>query len=219
MRSMAHPAYIREKALYLRTHRKLTIDEIAERLALSRTTVYSWVRDLPAPAEVTHSGARHAARRRAARAVRRKHRLLREAAYRHGDESFDALAQDPTFRDFIALYIAEGSKRCRNRVLICNSDPAVMVLATRWLVSLSDRPPTFWIQYHADQDLDELRAFWGRTLGIDGREIRFQRKSNSNQLTGRTWRSRYGVLAVRVCDTALRARLEAWMDRLRDSWQ
>ncbi len=46
---MAHPAYIREKAKELRIKRKLTIDELAERLALPRTTIYYWVRDLPVP--------------------------------------------------------------------------------------------------------------------------------------------------------------------------
>ncbi len=45
-----------------------------------------------------------------------------------------------------------------------------------------------------------------------------QRKSNSNQLAGRTWRSVHGVLTVRACDTLFRAKLEGWMDRLRESW-
>jgi transposase len=47
---MSHPPYLRAKARELRTERRLTIDEIAERLALSRTTIYHWVRDL-APIE------------------------------------------------------------------------------------------------------------------------------------------------------------------------
>jgi len=46
---MAYPAYIREKARELRTKKKLTIDEIAERLAIPRTTIYGWVRDLEIP--------------------------------------------------------------------------------------------------------------------------------------------------------------------------
>jgi transcriptional regulator with XRE-family HTH domain len=44
---MAYPAYIREKARELRRKKQLTIDELAERLALPRTTIYYWVRDLP----------------------------------------------------------------------------------------------------------------------------------------------------------------------------
>jgi AcrR family transcriptional regulator len=215
---MAHPAYIREKARAMRVERKLTLDEIAERLALPRTTIYYWIRDLPLPREAMHSDGRHAARRRGNRGMQRRYRLLREAAYREGEESFDELARCPTFRDVVALYIAEGYKRCRNTVSICNSDPAVMRLAARWLGQLTDRSLQFSIQYHADQDLDELRRFWGETLRIDSSVVRLLRKSNSNQLTGRVWRSRYGVLAVRAFDTPLRARLEAWMDRLRASW-
>jgi hypothetical protein len=150
--------------------------------------------------------------------MQRKYRLLRESAYREGEESFDELARDPTFRDFVALYIAEGYKRSRHTASICNSDPAVVRIATRWLMRLTDRPLNYSIQYHADQDLSELRAFWGETLSIDGDGIRLMRKSNSNQLTGRTWRSAHGVMAVGVHDTMLRARIEAWMDRLRASW-
>jgi hypothetical protein len=110
--ALSHPDYIRAKAVELRTERNLSIDEIAERLALSRTTVY----------------------------------------------------------------------------------------------------------YHADQDLHELRQLWGDQLGISPEQIRMQRKSNGNQLAGRTWRSVHGVLAVTVHDTLLRAKLDGWMDRLRESW-
>ena len=136
-----------------------------------------------------------------------------------GAASFQSLAVDPTFRDFVCLYIAEGYKRNRNAVAICNSDPAVMVLATHWVRRLTEKTPTFSIQYNADQDLNELRKFWGGALGIEPDAIRLQRKSNSNQMAGRQWRSRYGVIAVRVQDTLLRARLQAWMDSLRAEWQ
>ena len=42
-----HPAYLKEKARTLRTQRHLSIDEIAARLALPKTTIYYWVKDLP----------------------------------------------------------------------------------------------------------------------------------------------------------------------------
>jgi len=116
------------------------------------------------------------------------------------------------------LYIAEGYKRNRNEVSISSSDPAVMTVAVAWLRRLTARRLKSSIQYHADQDLAEQRAFWGRELAIDGESIRFQRKSNSGQLRGRTWRSQDGVLCITVYDTLLRARLQGWIDSAREEW-
>jgi len=124
----------------------------------------------------------------------------------------------PTFRDFVVLYIAEGYKRNRNRVSIANSDVRVMTMSAEWLGLLSSKRLTYSLQHHADQDLEKLRVHWGRALGIEGSVIRMQRKSNSGQLSGRCWRSQYGVLSVDACDTLLRARLQAWIDRVRGDW-
>jgi hypothetical protein len=214
MCSMAHAAYIREKARSMRVERKLTIDELAERLALPRTTIYYWVRDLP----LSRAGRANANQRRGSRAMQRKYRLLREAAYKEGLESFAELAADASFRDFVCLYIAEGSKRRRHSAELCNSDVAVLQLATRWMRRLSEKPLCFSIQFHADQNLTELRNFWSQALDIDPDAIRFQRKSNSGELKGRQWRSHRGVLAIRVHDTYFRTRLQAWVDCLKGEW-
>jgi AcrR family transcriptional regulator len=213
-----HPAYLREKARTLRIERSLTIDEIAERLALPRTTIFYWVRDLPIARRRRPPVIASRARAMGNRAMQAKYRLARDAAYAEGRATFASLATDPTFRDFVCLYLTEGSKRSRNRVQVCNSDPAVVKLCDQWLRRLSSKRRTYAIQYHADQELVALRAFWAEALGIDGSAIRLQRKSNSNQLAGRTWRSEYGVLGVTVNDILLRARLSAWMDSLRDAW-
>lgn len=210
---MAYPAYVREKARELRVERRLSIVEIAERLALPKTTVFYWVRDIPLGRprrENPHAGSR---------AMQRKCRLLREEAYEDGVETFPVLlAMDHTFRDFVCMYIGEGYKRNRNRVSIANSDPRVVLLATRWLRELSRNKLQFSVQYHADQDLRELSLFWAATLGIDPGDVRMQRKSNSGRLGGRTWRCKYGVLTVATCDTLLRARLQAWMDCVQKQW-
>jgi hypothetical protein len=210
---MAYPAYVREKARELRAERRLSIVEIAERLALPKTTIYSWVRDLPL------GRPRRENPHPATRTMQRNFRRLREAAYEEGLRSFESLvASDPTFRDFVCLYIGEGFKRDRNRVAIGNSDPRVVSLSTRWLRALSRNSIRFELQYHADQDLSRLRTFWATLLAVVPTDIAVQRKSNSGKLTGRAWRSRYGVLTVRANDTQLRARLQAWMDLLQDQW-
>ena len=215
---MTHPTYIREKARALRAEQRLTIDQIAERLALPRTTIYHWVRDMPVAGWGRGSGLPTHAQREGTRSMQRRFRLLREEAYRDGVDSFAALCGEPTFRDFVCMYIGEGYKRSRNRVSICNSDPAVVKLGCHWIARLAARPPYFRLQYHADQDLDALRSFWGKQVEAPPAMIKVLRKSNSNQLTGRTWRSRWGVLAVSVDDTYLRARIEAWITELKAEW-
>jgi hypothetical protein len=158
------------------------------------------------------------AAKRASRANRLRHERLRAAAYQQGRDEFPVLIEQPTFRDFVCMYIGEGYKRNRNTVSICNSDPTVMCLGTRWFRRLSDRRLTFSFQHHADQDPKEVCAFWGKLLDVDPVQITFQRKTNSGQLGGRIWRSRYGLLQVRASDTYLRSRLDAWMDCIRAEW-
>jgi hypothetical protein len=211
---MAYPPYIRQKARTLRVEKQLSIDEIANRLALPKTTIYYWVRDLP----LGRPRRANTGQRKGNRNMRKSYAIRRAAAYLQGRVEFQDLATEATFRDFLCLYMGEGYKRCRNTVAVSNSDPGIIVLCAYWLRRFSRNPVRYSVQYHADQDLGRLRDFWAITLGVQPQEIRLQRKSNSGQLSGRTWRSKHGVLNVYACDTLLRARLEAWMHSLRDQW-
>jgi hypothetical protein len=204
----------------LRAIQKLTIDEIAECLSLPRTTVYYWVRDIEIPRKpgTAFTDLQSEAQRKGTLAMQERWRVVREESYREGVEQFEELSSEPTFRDFVCMYIGEGYKRSRNQVALCNSDPAVVKLAQIWIRRFAINPVRYSIQYHADQSLDELRLFWSQQLGVDPLEIKFQRKSNSNQLKGRRWRSKYGVVNVHAADTRLRARLEAWIDLVEADW-
>jgi hypothetical protein len=44
---MTYPLYLKERARWLRITKRLSLDEIAERLALPKTNLYYWIRDLP----------------------------------------------------------------------------------------------------------------------------------------------------------------------------
>ncbi|MCB0856866.1 MAG: hypothetical protein KDB57_01970 [Solirubrobacterales bacterium] len=212
---MAYPEYIRQKAIQLRVEKKLTIDEIAERLSIAKTTIYYWVGDIEIP-ETERQSAR---RLKASKANSDRAKAKRDAAYQAGIEEFEELMKEPTFRDFVCTYIGEGSKRNRNGVAICNSDPAVVKLAQKWITRLSRNPTRYWLQHHVDQNVQEVCRFWAIYLDISPHDISLQRKSNSGQLGGRSWRSRYGVLTVRSSDTYLRARVEAWMGLVKAEWE
>jgi hypothetical protein len=116
------------------------------------------------------------------------------------------------------MYIGEGYKRNRNRVSVANSDPTVILLCDPWIRRFATNKVDYSLQYHADQDPHGLIMYWAELLNADVDHFRLQRKSNSNQLTGRTWRCRHGVLSVGVNDTQFRARVQGWIDRVKGSW-
>ena len=129
---MAHKYdHLRQKAIRLRTEQHLTLDAIVERLRLPRTTVYYWIRDLPIPPGKRRDSAPTPGQRKAAAASRARYAAKREAAYRQGWAEAPELLQDPSFRDFVVLYMAEGYRRHRNRVSFVNSDARMVVLANR----------------------------------------------------------------------------------------
>jgi hypothetical protein len=147
-----------------------------------------------------------------------RYRRARELAYAEGAAEYVVLAGDPSFRDFLTLFIAERSKRERNKVAVANSDPAVIAVCATWMRRLTDRRLYCSVQIHEDQDLDDVRAFWATKVNLPPEEIRLLRKSNSGRLAGRTWRSEHGVLTIWCNDTQFRARMQAWMDELRGGW-
>jgi hypothetical protein len=211
---MAYPAYLRERARELRVSKKLSLNEIAERLALPKTTVHYWIKDLPLGRERRWS----VGHKKGNLAMRGKWQRLRDEAYAEGQAEYEQLVRLPTFRDFVTLYVAEGYKRSRNTVSICNSDATIVGLGMRWLRQLSPRVPVISVQYHRDQDPAELQTFWGNVASVDPSTVRLQPKSNSGELRGRVWRCANGGAAVTVYDTYLRSRLQAWMDRVHESW-
>ncbi|MBA3872808.1 MAG: hypothetical protein H0X30_27065 [Anaerolineae bacterium] len=173
-----------------------------------------WIKDVPIPRTEKQSDAQCA---RAAQ-VKQKYALLREAAYQERILQAPELLKDLTFRDFVVLYMAEGSKRQRNKLGFINSDARMVNLAHSWLKRLSNRSFFYGLQYHSDHDVDELKQYWANLLDISPDDIHPIRKSNSGQLTGRQFRSLYGLLSVETGDTYLRAKMQAWMDIVKSQW-
>ena len=194
----------------LRVEQQLTVDELAARLALPRSTIYYWVRDLP----LLRVGGDGVSRERASA------RVNSQAAYEEALESFEELAVQPTFRDFVCVYLVQGEQGNRSRVALTNSDPAVIRLVSRWIRRLTDGALSLSLQYRRDQSLGELRRFWSEIVGADPRTIR---PRGSGPAQGASHEAApsfpHGVLTVTVEDSLLCARLQGWMHRARESWR
>jgi len=207
---MAHSRYLRQMARSLRVEQRLTVDELAARLSLPRSTIYYWVRDLP-----LRDGVRDATHRKAPAKVSR---ARSEAAYEEGLASFEELSAQPTFRDFVCIYLVQGEHRDRTRVALTNSDPAVMRLVSRWLRRLTDKAPFLSLRYGPGQSLKELRRFWSETTGTAPRAIRARGPSEGVSGERPVPGPSHGLLTIGVDDTLLRARLQGWMHRAREAW-
>jgi hypothetical protein len=214
---MAHSNYLRRMARLLRVEQRLTVDQLAARLALPRSTVYYWVRDLPLGEREGDGEGKGVGIEGRASAVASAE--AGDAAYEEALRSFDDLAAQPTFRDFVCLYIARGSTRERAKVSLSDSDAAVVRLANRWMLRLSDKSPLLSVRYEPDQSLTELRRFWGGIVGVQARTIRVDEEAALLDDRDVARRARHGVLTVSVEDALLRARLQAWICKTRDSWR
>lgn len=208
-------AHLREKAIQLRKEKHLSLNDIVERLQLPKSTVYYWIKDIPIP----RTNKQTEGQRRGTLAMQEKYEKLREEAYQSAYQQASELLRNPTFRDFVVLYMAEGYKRDRNLVSVANSDTQIIKLVNYWITKLTNNRVSYSLQCHVDHDEEELKSYWSSELKIPVDEIQVIRKSNSGQLSGRQWRSKYGVLTVRVGDTYLRSNLQAWMDYIQESWK
>ena len=212
--AMKEYGHLREKAIRLRREQQLSLGEIVERLNLPKTTVYEWIRHIQIPRTQKQSDGQ----RRGTLAMQEKSSRRREEAYRVAYAEAKELLCDLTFRDFVVLYMAEGYRRNRNVVSLSNSSVRLIKLANRWIRQLTTNKISYCLQYHVDQDPEELIDFWATELGADKESISAIRKSNSGQLSGRQWRSTYGVMCIRVGDTYFRAKMQAWMDYIQAQW-
>ena len=202
----------------MRRDGQLTMGEIAERLALSRSTVYYWIRDIPIERKPPRTFS-EAARQKGNRAMRAKYPgFASSPTTTVGTASTASLHMT---RRSGTSYRCSSLRATSGTVTACLlriSDPRVVELVARWLGVLAQNKIIYSLQYHADQDPDLLRRCWRNRLQIEPSAIRLQRKSNSNQLRKRPWRSRFGVLTVCTNDTRLRAMMQGWVHEMERSW-
>jgi AcrR family transcriptional regulator len=193
----------------------MSLDDITARLNVPRTTVYSWIKDIP----IARTEKQHAGQKAGTAAMSAKYAARRLEAYNVAYAQAGELLSDRQIRDFVILYLAEGNRKTRNSVGVGNSNPAIIRFAHLCMRRLSSNPHFYYsFQYHADQDPAELKQFWSACLGIEPQSIKAIPKTNSGHLKGRRFACEYGVFQVQVGDTSFRARLQALMDSVQDQW-
>lgn len=212
--------HLREKAKILR-EKGHSLIEISHMLGKSKTTVYHWLINFDGyQSKILESHKSSASINGLKKAVKTrilKLKKLREIAYTDGKKLF--LEDEKNLRDFALLYLTEGCRKEKWSPSISNSNWKIILFSKKVMEKYSNKKINYSIQYHVDQDFNSIKKFWSDKLNINPADIKLQRKSNSGKLTGRNWASVNGVMAIKVHDSYLREKIQAWMDLVEEDWE
>jgi Homeodomain-like domain len=145
-----------EAARHLRAAGR-TLQQIADELGVSKSSVSLWVRDVP----FTPSKRRWGAKRRPHPAQDRKRREIEECD-RVGVARVGALDAASFLAAGAALYAGEGSKR-DGMVVFANSDPAMVAFFCAWLRSffaIDESRLRVRVYLHEGLDFNAAQAHW-----------------------------------------------------------
>jgi hypothetical protein len=155
----------RDRAREIRS-RSCTLAEIARTLAVSKSSVSVWVRDVPFERRPRSRG--HASQNAHPLHLERKADFERAAREAHA-----ALGSSLSDRELmvagIALYAGEGSKTDNRVVIFTNSDGRMIDLYLRWLRRFFDIDESrlrLRLTLHDDQDLLAAQTNWSVRTGI-----------------------------------------------------
>ncbi|MBL7045469.1 MAG: hypothetical protein ISR99_00320 [Parcubacteria group bacterium] len=172
---------VRERNAAVRLRKKgLSYNEILKEVAVSKSTLSSWLKDLP----LTWSEKRYLRSRRDANISRgrikaatanRARRLNREAElFKEAKTEFKRFVKDPLFQVGIALYWAEGAKRS-DMFQFSNSDPQMVVLMLLWIKRFFgiEKDSVFARLYmHRPYAHENWEKYWARELSVPERNFR-----------------------------------------------
>ncbi|MEU8889470.1 helix-turn-helix domain-containing protein [Streptomyces sp. NPDC048442] len=197
----------------------MTYTQIQTELGCSKSSISTWVRDLPRPDLGTPADRA----KRAAQTRWEHERPRREEARRQVKQ--EAAREIGPLDDLqlhiagVSLYWAEGTKDKahvrRELVEFINSDPNVIRLFLRWLTLVGVGPERLRcrVSIHETADVPAAEEFWAELVGIPREAfskpvIKKHNPKTVRKNTGDTYR---GCLVIRVTQSAeLYRRIEGW---------
>jgi len=206
--------HLKLKAIELRK-KGHTLLEICNYLSLPKTTIYEWIKTLNKLSERTQK--QKDCLKKATQKNIEIAKEKRNLSYKQGLEEYEKLSKINLFKEFIMLYMGEGFRKSKCEVGITNSTLELILLAKYWFELIApNKDLKYNVQIHVDNNENDIKEYWSKNLKIDKNKIKIIRKSNSGNLSGRKWRSVYGVFSIRFCDTSLKCKINAWMQKIKE---
>jgi transposase-like protein len=217
---------LRAEAVRLRAE-GCSVNEIAARLGVAKSTAYQWVGHLPQGADDTTAARRRAHAKLMTDARWAAHRAAREAAElaerARGAAAVGALGDRDLLLLGAAIYWCEGTKskpwRQQDRLQFINSDPGLLALFLRFLQACGVAPdvPAYRVSIHESADADEAVRWWAVRLGLPVERFGRSTLKRHNPATVRrnTGSDYHGCLVITVPRSrALYCRIEGMIAEL-----
>lgn len=147
---------------------------------------------------------------------------LREDAYNSALNNAEEDLKNPFLRDFVNMYIGEGSKRRESEFSIINSDPKIILLSLAIIKKYffkANKKITLSVRYYKENNNEkELLNYWSNIIDKDDSitiktyiqpTVKAIVHNNSNK---------FGLVRDELFDTYAKQRLNAYMDYLKDEW-
>jgi transcriptional regulator with XRE-family HTH domain len=146
-----------------------TLQDIADLLGVSKSSVSLWVRDVP----FTPSKRRYGPQRRPNRLHEEKLAQIAELN-QAGLELIGTMSADAFLAAGVALYAGEGAKT-DDAVKFANTDPAMIRFFCRWLRTffvIDETRMRVCVYLHEGLDLEAAEAFWSEVTEVPRSQFR-----------------------------------------------
>ncbi len=209
-------ADLREKAVYFRTKERKSYSAIQKLLGVSRSTLSYWLKDMPLTDEEVRSlkatswKKGEAARERFRNTMRAKKVKKTETVYLAERQKILPVTVRDLFIAGVVLYIGEGDKRNSSRIALSNSDPVVVRLFLKWLITcleIQRKDIRIGLHLYSNMDIAKEVKFWQDTLGFGQESFYKTQVRPVRTLFSYTDANRHGTCTVYVIGSAQKTQL------------
>lgn len=197
-----------------------SVNVIAKQLDCSKSSVGTWVEDIPLTPEQVNRLESNQARARAL-AANHPHspkyvwaRIRREVTEQAASELAPECDLVTLKAIGSALYWAEGYKRGTGVVGFSNSDPMMIKLMMRFFREVCRVPEDKFrgaMHIHPHLDAVRARAFWSHLTSIPLRQFHKTQTAVSRASQGKRDTLPLGTFCIVVSDTRLKSRIKGWI--------
>lgn len=196
----------------------LSTKEISEKMNRPIGTIKRWLAPykLKASSEVIKEIALKASLK-----MQENYALKRTEAYNKANETVEIDLEDKLLRDFVNIYIGEGTKKGKCTIAIVNSDPKIILLSVNILKKYflkDNKKITLEVRYYKENNNElELLEYWKNLVSDEiinfttylQPTVKAEGHNNSNK---------YGLVTLRIIDTYAKEKLNAYMDYVKEEW-